>query len=125
MSNDEEEEISLACWVCGDVGDYYMVRNHTWAVAGLHPHALCCLACLQRRLGRPLSIDDFTVCRLNRVAFAAAGRLDEMLEHERQRDEEEQRQREQFHVQWQQVDAQRAARRAQREWAKTAQTTLF
>jgi hypothetical protein len=38
--------------------------------------------CLEHRLKRPLTIDDFTVCPVNRQAYAGAGKLSLVLEHE-------------------------------------------
>src|SRR5215475_10402786 len=66
---------SHACLDCGYLYDWYMVTNEVWEAAGLPPDALCCLACLEHRLDRPLTITDFTPCLINRLAFAAAGKL--------------------------------------------------
>jgi hypothetical protein len=65
-----------------------MVTNEVWASAELDPRAICCLACLERRLKRPLTVDDFTVCPRNRQAYPAAGRLSVVLEHEQRRFQE-------------------------------------
>jgi hypothetical protein len=43
-------------------GEYYMVTDKLWAASGMAPHGgMLCLACLERRIRRPLAIDDFTV----------------------------------------------------------------
>jgi hypothetical protein len=67
---------------CGWPYDYFTVTNEVWAAAELDPRAICCLACLERRLKRPLTIDDFRVAPINRQAYAAAGKLSVVLEHE-------------------------------------------
>jgi hypothetical protein len=53
------------CVDCGDVRDYYMVRNDVWKDAGLEPNQCCCCKCLAMRLGRPLERGDFTNCLAN------------------------------------------------------------
>jgi len=41
-------------------GEYYMVRDEVWAASGLDPNdGMLCLACLERRIRRPLTDDDF------------------------------------------------------------------
>jgi hypothetical protein len=43
----------------GAYSEYYMVHDHVWAQAGMTPlGGFLCLACLSRRLGRPLSGRD-------------------------------------------------------------------
>jgi hypothetical protein len=73
---------------CGYAIDHFMVTNQVWASAGLDPRVDCCLACLQRRLRSALTIADFTVCSVNRQAFAATGRLTEVLEAEQRKFDE-------------------------------------
>jgi hypothetical protein len=63
------------CVDCGSILDYYMVFDKVWRKAGLADSDRCCLTCLEWRLGRPLSIDDFPPLQVNRMAYAAAGRL--------------------------------------------------
>ena len=42
-------------------GEYYSVGDDVWAASGLAPHGgMLCLACLERRIGRPLTGEDFT-----------------------------------------------------------------
>lgn len=42
-------------------GEYYSVSNAVWAASGLWPNdGMLCLACLERRIGRPLTGKDFT-----------------------------------------------------------------
>jgi hypothetical protein len=72
----------MNCNDCGFSFDHYMATDEVWAAAELDPRTICCLACLERRLKRPLTLDDFTVCEINRQAYAAAGKLSIVLEHE-------------------------------------------
>jgi hypothetical protein len=76
------------CNDCGWPYDYFTVTNEVWAAADLDPRAICCLACLERRLKRPLTIDDFRAAPINRQAYAAAGKLSVVLEHEQRRFQE-------------------------------------
>jgi hypothetical protein len=52
------------CIDCGKTtlgGEYYMVSDDLWAASGIAPNGgMLCLACLERRIGRPLTIYDFT-----------------------------------------------------------------
>ena len=64
-SVDREIEIDTAfrCVDCCEdkVGEYYTVANDVWAASGLAPNGgMLCLACLERRIGRPLTASDFT-----------------------------------------------------------------
>jgi hypothetical protein len=59
-----EAGLPVPCTDCKFVPfDHYMVWDELWAKAGLDPREICCLECLERRLGRPLGIDDFPLCR--------------------------------------------------------------
>ena len=41
-------------------GEYYMVRDEVWDASGLDPNdGMLCLGCLERRIRRPLTDDDF------------------------------------------------------------------
>jgi hypothetical protein len=75
---------STNCNDCGFAFDYYLVTDDVWAAAGLTPRGHCCLACLERRLKRPLTIEDFPVSPINRQAYAAIGKLSLVLEDEQQ-----------------------------------------
>jgi len=56
--------LRFLCVDCGkdtSGGEYYSVRNDVWAASGLAPNGgMLCLACLERRIERPLTGDDFT-----------------------------------------------------------------
>jgi hypothetical protein len=67
-----------------------MVWDTVWHEAGLRSDETCCLACLERRLGRPLSIDDFPPVPVNRLAYAAAGKLSvEVAREQREQERKE------------------------------------
>jgi hypothetical protein len=83
---------SLNCCDCGFF-ELYMVRDEVWAAAGLHWSARCCMACLERRLGRLLTIGDFTVCPVNRMAYAAVGQISVVVKDD-EREEKARRSRE-------------------------------
>jgi hypothetical protein len=45
----------------GNSGEYFMVSDEVWAASGLAPNGgMLCLRCLERRIGRELTEDDFT-----------------------------------------------------------------
>jgi hypothetical protein len=53
------------CIDCGkdtdESGEYYSIRDDVWAASGLAPNGgMLCLACLERRIERPLTAEDFT-----------------------------------------------------------------
>lgn len=57
-----EIDRKFRCLDCGkdtSGGEYYMVSNALWAAAGMD-RGMLCLADLERRIGRWLTIDDFT-----------------------------------------------------------------
>jgi len=56
-------------------------------VLSLHWGTRCCLACLERRLKRLLTISDFTPCPVNRLAYAAVGEVSVVDQYERESDE--------------------------------------
>lgn len=56
-------------FVCSDCAELelsgYMVENSVWREAGAHRFELLHLECLEKRLGRPLTIEDFTPAPIN------------------------------------------------------------
>jgi hypothetical protein len=53
-------------WCTPLLGEYYMVHDHVWKAAGMEPEGGClCIGCLEERLGRMLTPDDFKDCLLN------------------------------------------------------------
>lgn len=61
----------LARFSCQDCGldtmddNYYMVHDSLWRKAHPKLHGMLCLPCLQRRVGRRLTLDDFTPAPIN------------------------------------------------------------
>lgn len=51
-------------------GHYYMVTDKVWPYM---ENEVACLDCLSNRLCRPLTLNDFTECELNRINFGLAG----------------------------------------------------
>jgi hypothetical protein len=59
-------------WDCHDCGvntfetnEYYMVHDEVWLSAGLDKKHFCCFSCLEKRLGRPMVLGDFTPAVVN------------------------------------------------------------
>lgn len=57
--NVREKMKKFECIDCGQCDVGYMVHPHIWSRAGLLPTDICCLDCLEKRLGK-LDIDIFT-----------------------------------------------------------------
>jgi hypothetical protein len=47
------------------MGEYYMVIDAVWAEANPNKKGMLCIGCLEKRLGRALTIRDFLWCPLN------------------------------------------------------------
>ena len=63
-----DDEVDWDCHDCGiDTQDsnYYMVTHDLWDTHGAGESMLC-VACLEKRIGRALVIDDFIDCPVNR-----------------------------------------------------------
>lgn len=58
------EEPKHICIYCEQVDVGYKVYSHVWSRAGLQPTDVCCLDCLEKRLGK-LDIDNFTSDTVN------------------------------------------------------------
>jgi hypothetical protein len=63
---------------CGDCdvdvvarGESYMVRDEVWPIH--HDGGRLCIRCLEARIGRRLTPEDFTDCMLNREGAQSAG----------------------------------------------------
>lgn len=52
--------------------EYYMVHNHIWEAAGMFgmDSGYLCIGCLENRLGRMVSREDFTDCRVNDLSYS-------------------------------------------------------
>lgn len=58
----------FACQDCPtdtEADNYYMVHNELWEKAHPHGHGMLCLPCLQTRVGRRLTLSDFTSAPIN------------------------------------------------------------
>lgn len=55
------------------INEYYMVHDHVWGgEAGLRSgDGMLCIGCLESRIYRPLSFDDFTDFPINWIAAAS------------------------------------------------------
>lgn len=63
------QEETCACIDCrvntGSLGEYYMVHDAVWNSAVPEPEGMLCIGCLEERLKRQLTKDDFIDCELN------------------------------------------------------------
>jgi hypothetical protein len=71
---DPEIDTKFRCVDCGvctnSSGEYYRVYDEIWAASGLGPNdGMLCLHDLERRIGRKLTLDDFTAIAPTRVAW--------------------------------------------------------
>jgi hypothetical protein len=72
--SDAEIDTTFRCIDCGKnthAGEYYMVHDEIWAASGVAPHGgMLCLACLERRIERPLTMGDFAAVVPSRECWA-------------------------------------------------------
>jgi hypothetical protein len=54
-----------SCQDCRREHDGYMVHGSVWEAAGLGQREFCCRPCLEKRIARPLTMEDYTLCHLN------------------------------------------------------------
>jgi hypothetical protein len=60
IDRDPEVEKRFRCVDCGKEAEYYTVAVELWASTGLAPNGgKLCLACLEKRIGREVTLDDF------------------------------------------------------------------
>ena len=54
-----------------EIDEYYMVHDHVWKEAGMHPdiEGMLCIGCLEKRLRRLLRPIDFIDAPINRGTF--------------------------------------------------------
>ena len=65
---------SFLCLDCGSntapggdgLDEYYMIENEVWCSVNPSGEGMLCVGCLEDRLGRKLSPEDFTDCPLNK-----------------------------------------------------------
>lgn len=73
---------TLECIDCGEWSEWYMLKDDVWLsavpdyservahVPGVGtPHVYCCLTCVEGRLGRPLTLSDFSNAPVNSLLF--------------------------------------------------------
>lgn len=48
-----------------EIGEYYMVKDELWYSVVQDGNGMLCFSCLERRIGRPLVITDFTGAPIN------------------------------------------------------------
>jgi hypothetical protein len=53
------------CKDCRQEHDTYIVFDSVWKAARLFPREFCCRACLEKRIARRLTNDDYTFCPAN------------------------------------------------------------
>ena len=54
------------CDECRRIADFYMVKDEVWLSVAPTRESILCFACLESRLGRPLTLDDFPRLPINR-----------------------------------------------------------
>lgn len=59
--------------------EYYMLRDDVWWSVHPSPFGMLCIGCVETRLGRTLTADDFHPCYLNGAAFSKSLRLADRL----------------------------------------------
>lgn len=54
----------MICWDCGEdtsnIGEYYMVNDAVWKQAVENKKTIFCIGCLENKLKRELTPDDFS-----------------------------------------------------------------
>lgn len=57
------------------IDEYYMVTDELWAAANKKKRGMLCIGCLEARLGRELTAEDFPPLPINRGVFYMSDRL--------------------------------------------------
>lgn len=73
-------QMACACRDCGTdtavADEYYMVEDPVWEASGLaKDEGMLCIGCLEIRIGRELTPDDFTAAAVNHGIFNRSPRL--------------------------------------------------
>lgn len=74
MPQEPDDDFDMSIFLCVDCNfdtfeddERYMVDSRLWKMSGIDPQGShLCIGCLEKRLGRQLYPDDFTICLLNR-----------------------------------------------------------
>ena len=61
------------------INEYYMVTDEVWLTAWPDKRGMLCIGCLEDRLGRQLTSDDFTDAQINQGYFGYSERLRQRL----------------------------------------------
>lgn len=61
------------------IDEYYMVTDEIWLTAWPDKRGMLCIGCLEDRLGRQLTSDDFTDAPINQGYFPYSERLAQRL----------------------------------------------
>ena len=79
--SDVELDEGKNIWLCKDCkkcisckGEYYMVTDEVWRQAQSDLSGMLCLNCLENRIGRSLTFEDFPDYPINRGAFTNMSR---------------------------------------------------
>ena len=71
------------CMDCGvdtkEIHEYYSVVDDVWLAANPDDFGMLCISCLENRLGRALTANDFTDYPINRI-FQKSDRLKAAME---------------------------------------------
>lgn len=76
--------LCLDCTIyTSELGEYFTIRKATWLAAVPEDDGMLCIGCVEQRLGRKLTYDDFTWSPINlRMMFTGSERLrDRMNAH--------------------------------------------
>lgn len=64
----------LDCKLCTHcLGEYYNVHDSVWDAVG-KPAGMLCIGCLEARLGRQLTVNDFSIAPINNPFHPICGR---------------------------------------------------
>ena len=59
----------MDCHCCTNCNyEYYMVHDQVWLEANPRDKGMLCVGCLEQRLGKLLTKDDFTAAPINEIA---------------------------------------------------------
>lgn len=71
--------IAFICHGCGidtrEISEYYMVQDAIWLKAFPHGSGMLCIGCLEDRIGRTLTSEDFIDAPINKGMFGHSERM--------------------------------------------------
>jgi hypothetical protein len=63
--------ICLDCQIdTSKIGEHYFIKTDLWLSVVSSKKGMLCIGCLERRLGRKLTKNDFTKCYINNPKFS-------------------------------------------------------